>query len=370
MTALIATTSIAGSIFAEQPNTHIHLGHPHADPNGWMPLPLISAENRNAGEPFGGEGGQWVQSLTIDSTDGSFLIYGTDVGGLLRSLDGGVTWEPANVGYTPRGAGGAAIDPNFPNRAIVLGVNSMPSHRHGIYLSEDHASSWEHVLPVRMSGVRDIRDQVVFDPQTVDPEARITRDVYWSRNAYERPIWGEADPDPAIYRSTDGGRTWNRLPDTEHVGGGTLRADPHTAGRLLTHSFHDGGFYISEDRGETWTRMRDGHFTGLDVSPARPGEVWLTDASTLYRSTDGGRSFTPVQPAGDNLARPGYTLRGVEISPADPDRLVLWRQQDKGWDWTRHVSHDAGQTWSVIQTDNVVTPLSVLTGFAASSGYQ
>ncbi|MEM6391713.1 MAG: hypothetical protein AAF797_02975 [Planctomycetota bacterium] len=316
--------------------------HPHADPNGWQPIPLISAENREAGEAYGGEGGQWIQSLAIDSTDGSFALYGLDVSGMLRSIDGGQTWEPSNVGYTPRGAGGAAIDPNFSDRAIMIGVNSLPSGRHGVYLTEDRAGSWRHVLPIEMSGVRDIRDQVAFDRATADHEAGLTRDVYWSRPTKENPIWGKVDPDPSIYRSADGGRTWSRLPGSAPYAGGILRDDPHQAGRLMTTAA--GGIYITEDRAASWERRKDGTFTGLDVSLARPGDVWLTDAKTVYRSTDGGLSFSRVEGAA-SLALEGYTLRGIEVSPADPDRLILWRQQDKGWNWTYHVSHDAGRTW-------------------------
>jgi hypothetical protein len=324
--------------------------HPKADPAGWQPVPLVSPANREAGVTYGGEGGQWIQSLAIDRHDGQFLIYGIDVAGMLRSLDGGKTWEPSNVGFTPRGASGAAIDPNFPRRAIVIGSNSMPSGRHGVYLSEDQAASWEHVLPIEMCGLRDIRDQVAFDPATRDDELGVTRDVYWSRLAIEKPGYGSIEPDPAIYRSGDGGRTWSRLPDTAHVAGGVLRADPHGSGRLITHGLE--GLYVSDDRAATWRKIKDGMFTGLDFSHTRPGEVWLTDAQTLYRSNDHGETFTPVVAAGEALAREEYTLRGVEVSPADPDRLILWRQENGGWDWSWHVSHDAGATWSRSRHDN------------------
>ncbi|MEM7576051.1 MAG: hypothetical protein AAF328_01135 [Planctomycetota bacterium] len=327
------------------------LTHPKADPQGWQPVPLISQEIRDAGEPYGGEGGQWIQSLAIDHTDGQFLIYGIDVAGMLRSLDGGKTWEPANVGFDPRGASGASIDPHFPHRAIVIGVNSMPSGRHGVYLSEDRAASWEHVLPVEMCGIRDFRDQVVFDPSTRDDGAGVTRDVFWSRNAVERPNFGSIEPDPALYRSADGGRSWSRLPDTANVAGGFLRVDPTQAGRLLTHGYH-AGYYVSEDRGGTWEKLKEGTFTGLDLSHARPETVWMTDAANVYRSDDGGRTFERHNVASDALAKDGYTLRGIKVSPADPDRVLLWRQDDDGWDWTWHVSHDAGQTWQVSKHDN------------------
>ncbi|MEM6391736.1 MAG: hypothetical protein AAF797_03095 [Planctomycetota bacterium] len=335
---------------AEAPDTSVHLTHPKADPSGWQPVPLISQAIRDAGESYGGEGGQWIQSLAIDHTDGQFLIYGIDVAGMLRSVDGGKTWEPANVGFTPRGASGVSMDPHFSHRAIVIGVNSMPSGRHGVYLTENRAASWEHVLPIEMCGIRDIRDQVAFDPSTRDDEAGVTRDVYWSRNAIENPGFGHIEPDPAFYRSADGGRSWSRLPNTAEVAGGTLRIDPTQAGRLLTHGLE--GYYVSEDRGATWQKLKDGKFTGLDLSPKQPQTVWLTDAENIYRSDDGGRTFARHDAASDALAKDGYRLQGIEVSPADPDRLILWRRDLNGWNWTWHVSHDAGATWHTAQHDN------------------
>lgn len=319
------------------------LTHPKADPAGWQPVPLISEANRDAGERYGGEGGQWVQTIAIDQQAGDFVIYGTDVAGVIRSLDGGVTWEPTNVGLHARGGSGAAIDPNFPDRVVIIGVNSMPTGRHGVYLSENRAASWEHVLPINMCGIRDIRDQMAFDPNTADAELGLTRDVYWSRPAEEEPFFGTVEPDPSIYRSGDGGRTWERLEGTAHVAGGVLRVDPHQRGRLLACGRD--GLYVSEDRGESWDIIREGTYTGLDVSPSQPGLIWLCDAKGLYRSTDGGETFDPVQSAQSRLARDGYTLRGVEVSPADPDRLLLWRQDDDGWNWAWFVSHNAGHTW-------------------------
>jgi photosystem II stability/assembly factor-like uncharacterized protein len=352
---LIPVSAVADQppVAAATPHTDAHipaLTHPRADPAGWQPVPLVSEANRVAGVTYGGEGGQWVQTIAIDSQEGDFVIYGTDVAGVLRSLDGGVTWEPANIGLHARGGSGAAIDPNFPDRVVLVGMNSMPSGRHGIYLSEDRAASWDHVLPITMCGIRDIRDQMAFDPGTGDDERGMTRDVYWSRPAVETPFFGDVEPDPALYRSGDGGRTWQRLDDTAHIAGGILRVDPHRSGRILT--LGRDGLQISEDRGETWQLTMAGEFTGLDLSPSQPGLVYLTNAQNLYRSTDGGQQFESISETRAALGREGYTLRGVEVSPADPDRLLLWRQDDDGWAWSWHVSHDAGLTWQRCRHDN------------------
>ncbi|NJL31584.1 MAG: hypothetical protein HC898_08105, partial [Phycisphaerales bacterium] len=141
----------------------------------WQPVPFITAEARAQGVKVGGEGAQWPQSIDVDEVDGTFVLFATDVGGIWRSLDAGRTFEHANVGHTPRGSSGIAIDPHFPNRVISVGSNSMGSKYNGLYLSEDRAASWKPVHLAPIAGHADRRRQVVFDPATHDDEAGMTR---------------------------------------------------------------------------------------------------------------------------------------------------------------------------------------------------
>lgn len=85
----------------------------------WEPVPLVAGEFRKPGQ-IGGEGAQWPRSLAVDPT-GKTVMLGIDVGGIYRSLDAGNRWEPANVGYSPRGAAAIAFDPNNPLRVIAIG---------------------------------------------------------------------------------------------------------------------------------------------------------------------------------------------------------------------------------------------------------
>ena len=85
----------------------------------WQALPLISETSLSAGNS-GGEGCQQIQNFAIDST-GQFLIMGTDVGGVFISTNGGTSWQPADTGYTPRGACAFAIDPNNSDRVLAVG---------------------------------------------------------------------------------------------------------------------------------------------------------------------------------------------------------------------------------------------------------
>ncbi|MFW5988436.1 MAG: WD40/YVTN/BNR-like repeat-containing protein, partial [bacterium] len=147
----------------------------------WEPVSLVTEETLEAGFSPGGEGGQWPQALTIDNNDGSLLFFGTDVGGIYRSINGGEEWEPVNIGYTPRGNCGFAIDPNNHNRVLAVGGNSGPGSYHGIYLSTNKGESWEHVLSADISGYRDFREQIIYDPSSYDEELGYTKVAYWSR---------------------------------------------------------------------------------------------------------------------------------------------------------------------------------------------
>ncbi len=129
----------------------------------WEAMPWTNSAQLNAGVRPGGEGGQWPQAIAADGTDGQFLLFGTDVGGIWRSLNGGAKWEPCNVGYTPRGNAGFAIDPHNANYALAVGANSTAWNWHGVYLTSNKAASWRSVLPQNYGGYRDFRAKVTYD---------------------------------------------------------------------------------------------------------------------------------------------------------------------------------------------------------------
>lgn len=316
----------------------------------WAPVPLISREIRDAGVTLGGEGGQIVRAIVTDSQTGDFAIFGTDVGGLYRTLDGGRTWEPCNVGYWPRGTAGMAIDPHNPDRVLSIGANSVVFDHHGVWLSTDRAASWRSVLPLKMSGSRDRREQLAFDPSTFDPQRNLTTDVYWSRIDNDQPMWGKADSVPAMYKSTDGGATWTQLPDSAAVAGGIVKV--HPAARGVVYVANRAGLWRSDDAAASFTLIREGHTTGLDVSAARPESVWITTPDAALRSDDRGQTWHDLN-AGP-LQREGYLLRHIKVSPVDPARAVLLRDDADGYDEAWFVTHDGGRNWRQSTIDSTL----------------
>ncbi|BAM02180.1 hypothetical protein [Phycisphaera mikurensis] len=317
----------------------------------WHAVPWVTADAlTDPAVTRGGEGGQWIRSLAIDGADGSFLIYGTDVGGLFRTLDGGDTWEPANVGYEPRGTCAVAIDPANPDRCLSVGANSVASDAHGIWLSTDRAGSWEHKLVARISSTVDFRQQLAYDAASFDEALGFCTDAYWSRIRDDEAKWGEVQPDPALYRTSDGGETWERLPGSEPFAGGHLVTHPTRRGVL--YATHPGGLSVSEDRGESFRLLLAGNFAGVAVSPDRPDALWVAHPGGLKISHDGGRTWADSPMTGVSLeGREGVVFEHPTASPVDADRLAV-RSRDEDWSWKLHVSGDGGRGFREAAFDN------------------
>lgn len=314
----------------------------------WQPVPLVTAEMRAAGHR-GGEGGQWPRSVVYSPRDPSFALFGTDVGGVFRSLDGGVNWEPANVGFTARGSTDFAFDPHNDRRILAVGMNSGPGTMNGLYLSEDRAASWRPVMNVNIAGNSDMRGQVAFDSATYDDARGLTRVAYWSRIRHDNENWGNRpEIKPRIYRSEDGGRTWMELPNSERYAGGWLRMHPQ--GRVL-YVGTDEGVFRSADGARTFRQTLNGRVTGLDVVPSAPKTVFASTADNLWRSDDEGLSWRPLpsMPPREGMDE----FRNLKASPADANRLAVWRLSvPNTWNWPRFVSHDGGRTWHESKKDS------------------
>ncbi|MEM1011935.1 MAG: hypothetical protein AAGI46_06900 [Planctomycetota bacterium] len=328
-------------------------------PGPWQRVPWVSQEHRDAGVRIGGEGAQWPGDLAIDQTDGSLMVFATDVGGLYRSTDQGKTWEPANVGFTPRGARDVEIDPNNPQRVLAIGSNSLARDIHGVWLSEDGAASWEIVEPANMGGMRDRRRSVVFDPASYDASTELTRRVYWSRTNEKVIQFGKRpDPKPGLYRSDDGGRIWQRLGESADVAGASEIEVHPTTGRV--YAGNENGFFLSDDGGETFRKTSDLSITTVATHKDYPDRVWAATATALHLSEDAGETWSPMETVGldepltmpdgsTDTLRTDVRFEGLMISPADANRLAM-RSLADDWQWRKHVSDDGGKSWQVAPT--------------------
>jgi photosystem II stability/assembly factor-like uncharacterized protein len=273
---------------------------------------------------------------------GGSLTYGGT--GLYRSRDGGTTWQPIGLDKSER-IGRIVVDPADPDRVWVAANGPLFSAggERGLFRSDDGGDTWELVLEgaTATAGAVDI---------ALDPEDSATvYAAFWDRlrKPDSRDYTGGGS---ALYRSTDGGATWNAIgtplfgPDAPHVGRLGVAVAPGGIVYVVTSTV-DGatqGFYTSTDGGDTFVLKLDVEivqgayvygwwFGRVYVDPKDPKHVFTTGVN-LSESTDGGDSFSA--PNGIHSDQ-----HGMAWDPKVEDRVYL------GNDGGFYRSDDNGDTW-------------------------
>lgn len=273
--------------------------------------------------------------------------------GVYRSTDAGRTWTHLGLENTHHIAR-IQVHPRDPDVAYVAAVGRLwgANPERGVYRTRDGGETWERVLYVdEDTGVIDL----VMDPS--DP-----RTLFAATYQRRRSAWGfnGGGPGSGIHRTTDGGDEWTELAEglpqgdkgriglAVHRGDGNLvfalvEADARRPGQGFGAGAQDdrqrkNGVYRSTDRGETWehlstTNNRPMYYSQIWVDPNDPERVYLAGAS-LYRSSDGGRTFTADAASGVHLDH-----HALWIDPADSDHLIL------GGDGGVSISWDRSDHW-------------------------
>ncbi len=279
----------------------------------------------------------------------NFTMPGT---GVFRSQDGGETWQ--NMGlHDSSHIGEIAVHPENPDIVYVAvqGHFWSTNPNRGLYRTMDGGKTWEHVLYVNeRTGAND----VVICPS--HPEV-----VYASLWENYPGINGE---ESGVYRSEDGGKTWERLgggfpkgPKTGRIGLAVSWSDPDKAYALVDNLDKKrdvaAEVYRTLDGGKTWKRTHKDelyifpgigwYFADIYVNPQDDEEIFALGVRVAH-SKDGGKTFALV--GGDVFhlfPNPAEVLHldhcEMWIDPENPDRLAL------GNDGGLYVSADRGQSW-------------------------
>jgi len=278
----------------------------------------------------------------------NFTMPGT---GVFRSDDGGKTWTNTGLGDSYH-IGEIAVHPKNPDIVFVAvqGHFWSTNKNRGMYRTIDGGKTWEHVLYVNeRTGAND----VVISPS--------------NPNVIYASMWecypDNSGKDSGVYRSTDGGKTWNRLkgglpdgPKTGRIGLAVSWTNPDKAYALVDNLNENPSseIYQTLDGGKTWNRTHDEgdlrilasigwYFTDCYVNPQNDDEIFGLGVRVAH-STDGGKTFELI--GGDVFhffPSPPEVLHldqcEMWINPENPEHLAL------GNDGGLYVSYDKGKSW-------------------------
>ncbi len=259
--------------------------------------------------------------------------------GVYKSTDGGKTWQHMGLKDTER-VSAIAIHPQNPDIVYIgaLGHAFGPNEERGVFMTTDAGKTWTKTLYIdNQHGVADLE---------IDPtNPNILYAGMWS---FERKPWTHRSGSEkgGVYKSIDGGRTWNKLTNglpklIGRIGIRVAPSNPNVVYAIMEAK--DGTLYRSDDRGETFKMVskqdsivsRGFYYTTVRVDPTNENRVYAV-ASTLFVSVDGGKTFRSI------TSRSHIDFHALWIDPKNPKRM--WHGQDGGIG----VTYDAGESWEAV----------------------
>jgi len=291
-----------------------------------------------------------IADVAVHPKDHSTYYVATASGGVWKTENFGTTFTPIFDGQGSYSIGCVTIDPNNPS-VVWVGTGENNNQRSvaygdGLYKSEDGGQSWKNV------GLKNSEHigKIIVHPENSDI-------VYVAAIG---PLWS-AGGDRGVYKTTDGGMTWDTvLTIDEHTGVTDIVMDPRDPDVLYAAAYQrrrhvftyvgggpGSGMYKTTDGGENWTKINKGLPSvdigriGLAISPADPEIIYaMVEAAQgkggFFKSTNRGASWAKQS---------GYSTSGnyyIEIVPHPTDPETVYAM-----DTWMHVTHNGGKSFEM-----------------------
>ncbi|MGD8279041.1 MAG: sialidase, partial [Gemmatimonadota bacterium] len=298
-------------------------------------------------------GGRFASVAGVPGAPGTYY-GGAASGGIWKTTDGGTQWEPIFDDQEVAAIGTLAVAPSDP-RIVWAGTGEAWAIRDadvtgdGVYKSMDEGATWRNMgLP----GSGRVGRIVIHptDPNTV----------------YVCALGRTTGPqeDKGVYKTTDGGETWQRIlfvdeitgcsglamdpADPDHLIAGMWQVEMHTWG--MFGGGPSSGVWATRDGGRRWSKLSRGlpksPVGKIDVAfaPSNSQRVYVlaqtVDQGAVWRSEDGGGNWNVVSWDRTLTGRAGYYIR-LLVSPSNPDEILVATS-------SMHTSSDGGKTFTTI----------------------
>lgn len=309
-----------------------------------------------------------ITAIDVVSSNRNIWYIGSASGGLWKTTNAGITFEPIFDQQPVQAIGAVAVAPSNPNVVYVGTGEGNPrnsqSSGNGIYKSTDGGSTWQHL---GFEASRNIYRMIVHPKDDQIVWAGMLGDPF------------KADATRGLYKSIDGGESWKKvLYSNASSGISELVMDPRNPDKLMAAlwefrrspwDFVSGGkgsgLFVSEDGGDSWQEIdassglpeKPYGRIGLAIAPSNTDRVYALIESArnaLYRSDDGGASWERINT--ETIGSRPFYFSQIHVDSQNEDRVYnlysrLARSENAGEDfeviedWGRKVHADHHAFW-------------------------
>jgi photosystem II stability/assembly factor-like uncharacterized protein len=272
-------------------------------------------------QPLGPEGGS-VRSLVFDPKDPDRVFLGTSAGRLYLSTDGGATWSR----YAHLGS---------PSEMVLDHIVIDPVNTRNIYVA-----AWNAQAPGSDGDLFRSRDGGKTWDILPDMHGKSIRALTLAPSDQKILVAGALD---GVFRSSDGGDTWQRISPANHAElkqVESVAVDPANPDMIYAGTWHLP--WKTDDGGKTWHSIKKGVIDDSDVfsivvDSQDPSTVYISACSGIYRSDSAGDLFRKLQ----GIPYSARRTRSLRMDPTDHNTVYagttegLWKTNDAGTSWQR-----------------------------------